>query len=85
MHRPNVLRGCSHTLESCKVLVDTQKCPFYEVFQNMERTSPLRSSRRDDKKTYMEHLIRSPDEGVTSLERCSAIRTSDPSRDSRDC
>jgi hypothetical protein len=29
-----------------------------------KRTSQLRSSRRDGKKIYMEHLIRSPDEGV---------------------
>jgi hypothetical protein len=51
--------------------------------QNMERTSPLRSSHRDGQKTYMEHLIRSPDEGVMPLKRCSAIGTPDPSWDFR--
>ena len=49
----------------------------------MERTSPLRSSRRDGQKTYMERLIRSPDEGVRPLERCSVVASSDSSRDVR--
>jgi hypothetical protein len=49
--------------------------------QNVKRTSSLRSSRRDGQKTYMERLIRSPDEGVMPLERCCAVGTSDPSRD----
>jgi hypothetical protein len=44
--------------------VDIQKCPFCEVFKNIEQTLPLCSSRRDGKKTYIEHLIRSLDEGV---------------------
>ena len=42
--------------------VDNQNCPFYEIVKMW--TSPLRSSRRDGQKTYMERLIRSPDEGV---------------------
>jgi hypothetical protein len=32
--------------------------------QNVKETSPLCSSHRDGQKTYMERLIRSPDEGV---------------------
>jgi hypothetical protein len=44
------------------------------------------SSRRS--KTYMEHLIRSSDEGVMPLERCSlsglpTVETADPSQDFR--
>jgi hypothetical protein len=49
----------------------------------MEQTSPLRFSRQDDQKSFTERLIRSPDEGVMPPERCSAIGTSDPSRDFR--
>jgi hypothetical protein len=43
----------------------------------MEWTSPLRSSRRDGQKIYMERLIRSPNQGVMPQERCSVIGTSD--------
>jgi hypothetical protein len=43
----------------------------------MKWTSPLRSSRQDGQKTYIERLIRSPNEGFMPLERCSAVGTSD--------
>jgi len=46
-------------------------------------TSPLRSSRRDGQKTYMECLIWSPDEEVMPSERCLVVGSSDPSRDFR--
>jgi hypothetical protein len=46
----------------------------------MERTLPLRSSHRDGQKTYVE---RSLDERGMPLERCSVVRTSDPSREFR--
>jgi len=49
----------------------------------MKWTSPLRSSRLDGQKTYMEHLIRSPDEEVMPSERCLVVGSSDPSRDFR--
>ena len=49
----------------------------------MKRTSPLCSSRRDDQETYMECLIRSPDEEVMPSERCHVVGSSDPSRDFR--
>ena len=51
--------------------------------QNVKQTSPLRSSRRDSQKTYMERLIRSPDEEVMPSERCLVVESSDPSRDFR--
>ena len=49
----------------------------------MKRTSPLCSSRRDGQETYIEYLIRSPDEEVMSSERCLVVGSSDPSRDFR--
>ena len=48
----------------------------------MERTSLLRSSRRDGQKTYMERLIRSLDEGVVPSRKSHPTRTSDPVRTS---
>jgi hypothetical protein len=47
--------------------------------QNVKQTSPLCSSRWDSQKTYMERLIRSPNEGVMPPERCSVVGTTDPS------
>ena len=49
----------------------------------MKRTSPLHSSRRDGQETYMECLIRSPDEEVMPSERCLVVGSSDTSRDFR--
>ena len=49
----------------------------------MKKTSPLRSSRRDGQKTYMERLIQSPDEEVMPSERCLVVGSSDPSQDFR--
>ena len=40
----------------------------------MKRTSPLRSSRRDGQKTYMERIIRNPDKEVMPSERCLVCR-----------
>ena len=51
--------------------------------QNVKRTSPLCSSRRDGQKTYMERLIQSPDKEVMPSERCLVVGSSDPSRDFR--
>jgi len=47
----------------------------------VEQTSPLRSSHQDNQKLYMERLIRSSDEEVILSRRCSAIESSDPSRE----
>ena len=49
----------------------------------MKWTSPLLSYHRDGQKTYMERLIRSPDEEVMPSERCLVVGSSDPSRDFR--
>jgi hypothetical protein len=62
-----------------KATVDTKKISILWSCQNIEWTLPLRSSRRDGQKTYMERLIQSPDEGVMPSERCSVVRTSGPS------
>ena len=47
----------------------------------MDFTIAFLSSRRS--KTYMERLIRSPDEEVMPSERCLVVGSSDPSRDFR--
>jgi hypothetical protein len=41
------------------------------ITQNANWTSPLRRSRRDDRNSYVEHPVRSPDEGVMDLARTS--------------
>jgi hypothetical protein len=61
--------------------IDTQKCPFCEVvkiWNGLHHCIPLVET---VKKTYMERLSQSPDEGVMPLERCSVVRTSDSSPD----
>ena len=72
-----------HSPENRGAYVDNQKCSFLWSCQNVKRTSPLRSSRRDGQKTYMECLIRSPDEEVMPSKRCSVVESSDSSRDFR--
>ena len=49
----------------------------------MKWTSQLHSSHQDGQKTYMERLIRGPDEEVMPLERCLVVGSSDTSRDFR--
>jgi hypothetical protein len=41
----------------------------YQSAQNTNWTTPLRRSRRDDRNAYVEHPVRSPDEGVMVLAR----------------
>jgi hypothetical protein len=63
--------------------VDTQKylfCQVDKIWNGLYHCIPLVET---VKKTYMERLIRSPDEGVMPPKRCSAVGTSDPSRDFR--
>ena len=65
----NVFRFMHHSLENRGACVDTQKCPPCKVVQNEKWTSPLRSSRRDSQKTYMERSNRSPDARVMASGR----------------
>ena len=64
-------------------MLTTKNVHFCEVVKNVKRTSPLCSSHRDGQKTYMECLIRSPDEEVMPSERCLVVGSSDPCRDFR--
>jgi hypothetical protein len=42
----------------------------------VKRTSPLRSSHRDDQKTYMKRLIRGPDKEVMPREDALLLKAS---------
>jgi hypothetical protein len=56
--------------------VDNQNYPFLWSCQNVKRTSPLRSSHRDDQKTYMKRLIRGPDKEVMPREDALLLKAS---------
>ena len=65
-----------HSLENRGHMLTTKMFILWS-FQNGKWTSPLHSSCWDGQKTYMERLIRSPDEEVMPSERCLVVGTSD--------
>jgi hypothetical protein len=58
----------------CLVIVDNQKCPFYEVVKMCNGLNHCVPLIEMVKKTYMEHPIWSPDERVMPPRKCMNYR-----------